>query len=763
VLTGWRRFAVPAAAVVGLGLAAWQLDTHYPIGHWLFWVYLQIWLLVTFWAAACVAAGDAILRRTRGLVFPLGEHLLYAFAIGLLAFTTGIFVIGLFGGLGPVTFVLWPLAMLASGVVPLARFGRRVLRRLRSARARPGVPRRALTDYAIFFFGAVGVLALYLDLLTPANLGYDSRWYHLAIAEHYATSHAVTRFAEGWFEGTWPQLATHVYTWAFMAPRSPLFFQIELAAHLEFVIFLATLAAIPLAVRWLLEGLRVPLAWAAVFLFPGIFVYDAMLISAADHVLAFWAVPVLLAAARFRRTWSAGDAALLGAMAAGAALTKYQALYVLVPCGLAAGIWTVQALWRRRPPWSALKSPLVGAALFLALTSVHWLKNLFWYGDPLYPWMHGLFRARPWNPDVDLGAVLQQTQFKPSGTFPERVLESLGGVATFSFKAHDWAGFHKDWPVFGFLFVLTLPFLFFLRGARRLRITAAAALVGVFVWYWTSHEDRYLQALLPWMAAVVAAVIWRLWRAGWVARLSVSALCALQIIWGGDHATFPTHAMAGQSTMRISMDLIASGFAGRYAERFSVSGSLVDAGKSLPPHAKVLVHEQHLRLGLGAPAVSDSFGTQGAITYRRARSPRDVWQQLRALGVTHVFWPASPMGLERSADELVFYDFVTHHLPAARRFGDALMAPLGATPPSDRPYGAVAIAGCQVVRKVSLTEVEPEFQHPGPPLAPAEIAAAFKDVDFVMLESGCRGRFPPLSGFDLVTTRNGWESWSRRR
>ena len=55
------------------------------------------------------------------------------------------------------------------------------------------------------------------------------------------------------------------------------------------------------------------------FLFPGLFLYDSSLGLGADHVLAFWAVPLALAVRRLlHRPTSAGRAMLVGLMMAGA-------------------------------------------------------------------------------------------------------------------------------------------------------------------------------------------------------------------------------------------------------------------------------------------------------------------------------------------------------------------------------------------------------------------------------------------------------------
>ena len=79
---------------------------------------------------------------------------------------------------------------------------------------------------------------MYFNILTPENLQFDSRWKHTALAEEYAATGGVRRFAEGWTVETNPHLATYVYLWGFLLPFGRLFDRIELAAHLEMTIFL---------------------------------------------------------------------------------------------------------------------------------------------------------------------------------------------------------------------------------------------------------------------------------------------------------------------------------------------------------------------------------------------------------------------------------------------------------------------------------------------------------------------------------------------
>src|SRR6185369_3398562 len=84
----------------------------------------------------------------------------------------------------------------------------------------------------------------------------------------------------------------------------------------------------------------------------------------------------------------------------------------------------------------------------------------------------------------------------------------------------------------------------------------AATHLGVFVWYWTHHQDRYLQAALPWMAAATAAVLALVWRQGVGPRVAMGALVALQIVWGLDVYFMPAHAFVSVPAKAV-IDLVS--------------------------------------------------------------------------------------------------------------------------------------------------------------------------------------------------------------
>ena len=204
-----------------------------------------------------------------------------------------------------------------------------------------------------------------------------------------------------------------------------------------------------MAVRWCTAGRSARGSWAALFLFPGIFVYDSTLCCGSDHILAFWAVPILLATRRLLRRWDVASAVVLSVGMAGAVLTKYHAIYLLAGPVIAVAARVCRDLVRSRwrPSVSALLPVAACVAGVLLLTTPLWLKNWIWYGDPVYPMLREHFSLRPWVPDADPDKFLQAAAWTPQGPLAKRVLDTLAATFTFSFVPHDWWNLHGTTPV----------------------------------------------------------------------------------------------------------------------------------------------------------------------------------------------------------------------------------------------------------------------------------------------------------------------------
>ncbi len=745
-------------AVVLLGSTAVFLhvvNDHYPIDQWLFWHYARVIACSAVWTLACLCAGHRVLKAAWRRPLPLLEQLTLSMAAGVLVFFLAMFLGGILGLYRPAFAVALPLVMVATTGSSTFRYVRRAFRRIGSARRRPHAAAPA-GWIPMAVYGLLGIGMIYFLILTPENAAYDSRWYHLGLAEHYVAEGAIRASPDGSFLAALPQLASILYAWALMLPALPYFDHIELAAHIEFVLFLFTLAGIPVAVRALLPRTRAPLSWTAVFLFPGIFLYDSTLGISADHVAAFWAVPIWVTMARALEALEPRRAALFAAMLTGAMLTKYQASEIVIGpvlVSLARILWLAVAAWRGRfaPKANLWRGPLAAFAAGVILFAPHWLKNLAFYGDPLYPSLYAHLHVHPWtldSPHRVEGAVANM--WRPEGTLVEKLHQTLvNGVVLFSFKPNEFPGFHGSVPVFGSLFSLLALSLPFLRKSGKTILLFVCTHIGIAVWYWVHHEDRTLQLLVPWMATGVAAAVILIWRSGWVPRLAVVPLLAAQIVWGGDVYFFPAHAMQHQSPIKTVADLMYSYYRND-SRRLTPFGAWFDIGSVLPKGAKVLIHHAHLRAGLRAMTVSDWEIWQGGISYGRLGDVKGVYDLLHRIGVTHLILTGNQQNFESLAGDLLFWQFATLYATEPRGFGEGLT--LAKMPPSEPkgPFGdQVLIRACggappyaDGVYRMSNLVVPGDAAPPNPAPAPElpfspSMSQNPPRAQFVVLKPGC--------------------------
>jgi len=682
---GWQaRFArlreadgAPALLLLGTVATFLACTNHYfPLQHWLFFTYLRIWGLVALFGLPSLAVGLRLLSWLLPEPPRLGERLLLGFALGVLTFFVTIFVGGVAGLYGPVFFFAAPVVLAAVGARSAVRELRRVRAHLRRFGARLILPGGWLGGLGALTLG-FGMVAVYIQVLTPTNVGADAVWYHLAVAEHYAKAGGVRPFVEGWYNGTLPQLASFLYTWAFQAPVS-LFEQIALSAHVELLLFIATVPGVAVLVRRLI-GARAPFAGALLFAFPGFLLYDSNLIIGADHVLAFWAPPLAIALLRLARKFEVREGLLAGAFTAATLLTKYQGIYFLAPAGV---IVTVAAVRLRRwRPW------LAWAAAMFVLTSAHWLKNWVFYGDPLYPHLRAILPSHPFVPGAAelMNDVLTPMQFRFLGTPLEKLRDTLLSLVSFAFVPHDW-DFHGRRPVFGALFTCSLVALPFLRPKGRLWALVAAIHVGIAIWWVTAHEDRYLQALLPWMVAACAAILHAMWKRGHLSRAAVIVALLVQAVYGDDVYFYRMHAMSGDAPLKGFVDWVALGQIGKYQERFNVWASLQDntvAGK-MSKGGKLLAHQFTEKLGAGVPSVLDGKGWQGGIDYLAQETPADTLRLWRGMGITHVWWDPTqhPRDDDVLAREAVFQHAVAALVPVTEVVAGYRFGAMGSTVPA---------------------------------------------------------------------------------
>ncbi len=714
-----RAALLAAVALGGLVVYARTLGLVQPVRDWLFWRLGMLWLWGLVLSAGCVSTGHLILTRLlRIKTLPTLEHLVQSAALGLLAFVMGIYAGGFAHQLNTVFAVALPAVMVAAGARSFYGF---VKERRAAWLAEPPPPARDPFRRAIRMlagaFGVVGVGLMYLQLMTPDAINFDSSWSHLPIGVDYARHHAIIPF-DGDYTRNFPHLPSLVHTWAMLVPHGP-FHEPALrwmqAQHLEFIFFLWTLASVAAMARWLLDDSRTGSLWAVFFLFPSILVYDSNLGGGADHYLAFFACPFFLAAMRAAQRFDARESAMAGAFGAGALLSKYQAIYLIVGVVGAFGIKWLWALADRfqahraaknppvaategssekpapepPPTWRALLvAPAAMALTALLVTSPHFLRNWVFYHNPMYPFAQDVFKSTPTTHNA---AYLFEWLFKdynhrPHGTFRENVRDAIGLVFTFSFQPHY--SFTKSVPNMGSLFTLCMPLVLFVRSPKRIWLGYAAGVGALFAWGMIFRVDRHLQTFMPLLVATTAAIIVRAWDLGWIARIGLVPLVALQVIWGGDAAFYNS-----QPRLQSAMDLIKSGYEGHAANRFDgYRRDQIALGKSLPPDAKVLLHMYRPNLGIDRDIVLDWAGQQGLILFEDLHGPKNAWEYLRSKGITHLLQLPGFRASVTKQQDVLFYELVSKYAVEKKRFGGMeVMALAPKAPPPDHAYHVLSL------------------------------------------------------------------------
>jgi hypothetical protein len=771
--------ALVASLLFGAAAFVASVTRSAPLQSWQFFRYAACWIQTAIFSAACIAVGAWALRALLPDALDLRERIVLAFSAGLVALTAAIFLAGIAGVLGPGFFVALPVAALALAGPSAAR---ELVPQLREAfeeerqSARPELGRVLLT-----MVGVVGILAVYLPILAPENVSYDARCYHLAFAERYAAEGAIRRFPEGLLNGTYPQAATMMYTWAFLSPLGGLEGRVELAAHLEFAVFLVTLAGIPALVRRLAPDVDARGSWVGFVLFPGIFVYDSGLVCGADHVAALFAVPIFIAALHASKDLEPRACALLAIFTSGALATKYTAASLAVWPTAVVAVCAVNLAVRRARGSATTPSPWPGVILFgsvcLVLTAQHWLRNWVFYGDPVYPVFAEHFPAHPWTRD---SAEWFRTARTKAGMIPGTLqVRGLGDLlrilVTFSVEPHDFSPYHGTVPVFGSLFTASTFALPFLRGTRRIWAAAVAVYAGVALWAVLNAQDRYLQALLPWMVGVTVATLLLAWGRGRAARAAVSVLVGLQLVWAGDAWFLPSHDY--KAPVIAAIESIGNRHKKAGADRTYAPWPQI--GRTLPRDAHALVHEGDMHLGIGVPAVFDWLPFSFGIDYGACSSMRDVHELLRSAGVTHLVWELKSREGDSLAGDLVFHAYAARHTKRLGAVGSYAIAALPEVAPPDAPFGAVLVLGCtgryaagtyaMADLAVPLRVHDDASRYPAPrerwdTLGAEERALRLRSADFVVTEAGCAELLPVdvASAFERLATRGPHTLYARR-
>lgn len=704
-----RSIAVALVCLVGVAVFAATVNHHYPLRAWLVWRVGLLWVYLALYTAACVGMGRVILRRLlREHEPPLAETWLLSMAVGLVAFVLSLYVAGAVGAFHPSVALGLPVLFVTFARRELRRLVARTIDELRAPvqeSAAMAMFRRVAVIWCVIGFAVVYVIAF-----SPEAISLDAAWYHLPIAHDYVRAGRIVPFLSE-YNRTLPHLASMMYTWAFLLPGVHNPFEWMLALHLEFVMLAWRTVAVAAAAQWMLGDRNVRGLWTGVMLFPLLFAFAHSVTAGAEHFLGFWAVPVLLATVRLLDRFDLRWAAVLGVVSGGSILTKYQAIYMITACGAMVVVrWCWLWIERRRGRTEVTArtlwlAPLVVMGVGLGVASPHFIKNYLFYGDPMYPFLMGkLAGAHPNNPEATtlFTSNLGDPDNRPTSHGIARLTDAVRNFFTFSFQPH-YVVVKQKWPLFGSLFTLLTPCVFFLRDTRRIWVGIWCCFVVILVWTNTYLQDRYLNAAVAVFIATTMALVVRLWQMGRLARLAVVPLVAFQVLWSVD-----TMVWSGEEFIKSTIDFVRTGYVGKLdpSDRYPWRKHFREITDATPEDAVLLVRGTREVLGLDRVVHRDVQWHQAYFYYAPLKTSQELWAYYREKGVTHLVWQPRVGHAGSLQSTILFSQLVKDAKAKPKAFGPWRLLALPEAPTDHDAPIRVAITGLQRTYPAGLYQVE---------------------------------------------------------
>jgi hypothetical protein len=161
--------------------------------------------------------------------------------------------------------------------------------------------------------------------------------------------------------------------------------------------------------------------------------------------------------------------------------------------------------------------------------------------------------------------------------------------------------------------------------------------------------------------------------------------------------------MLFRASIMPALELIQSGYQGQSKTRLRVFEPYQTIGEMLPANAHVLLHEHHVSLGIGHMVMSDFAHTQGLVDYGAKTSTQQIYDMLKAMGVTHIISATKiSQGWFGYAGDFAFYDFLRSHTRATQTIGAFSVAKLAPGPNVSLKHAKIAFFACGNGYKMGL-------------------------------------------------------------
>ena len=328
-----------------------------------------------------------------------------------------------------------------------------------------------------------------------------------------------------------------------------------------------------------------------------------------------------------------------------------------------------------------LLGPLSVIAFAALVSSPHFVKNMVFYSNPMYPLAESVFPAsHPKAPRGEYRTVKPPhgAGFQPKyrNNFVKRQAWATGRLFTYSWITMN-RGFTQHRPYMGALFSLLLPCVPFVYRRKRILLGAAMGYLAFMVWANTALNDRYMLAYYDLFIAVALALAVRVWQVGWLGRIALVPLVALQLFWSGDSMLH-----YGASRLQAAISLVSSGYSGKYdGRRLAKNGRQLRLTQATPPDAIILARNYRGILGLDRNVLSDVAAVQGYVSYTGLRDARDLWELLHQRGVTHLLYPRNQRRPAKWNNTVLFAELVHRYGRNPRNFSGLTLVEMPAKPP----------------------------------------------------------------------------------
>jgi len=544
------------------------------------------------WALRAVGAGGQG-RFGRGL---------YATAAGCGIFSLAVLAAGLLGALTPA--VMWLLFALASA----ARVASWIFSRKNcdspdtpGGADTPGADRPLPVEYLLFAAGACGLLVFWVAAASPVH-DPDSLMYHMALPKIYLDAGRIF-YVPYILHSNWPLLPEMLFTWALGAGGEGLAKMVAFALGL-----LACGAAWHAGRCW---GGRAAGLWSAGIFLSIPLVYTQGAITAAEMAVCFFEVLAVCALVEWDRGGGRPELAL-------SALCSGLALSCKLLAGVSLCVLAACVLWRGIARGGGVRRAACGALAYLSIgvaVPLPWfIKSMVWTGNPVWPFLYGIFGGKNWNELVGrdyFHFVHSYYEMIPL----DRIHEIFGFLA---FNLFDWSA--------GLLVALAAPLVVY--GAWRVRRGTGLYLAAAFVaWALLSQQPRFVIPVLAVGAALAGAGAARLPRAArWISASAAVAVQLVTLVWAWTYFAPLYGVSIGDETRE------------EFLSRMPVYNASVAANTAAGEDSRALLMWTSVGYFLDMPYVWGDPTDQGMFDYCGYSSPGEFSEDLERLGVTHVMF-----------------------------------------------------------------------------------------------------------------------------